>query len=260
MRRPPVLTFERIRYRAVWADPARKLRTLESFAETEEDGGKDLEVAARRVADPDLRAHLERHALDERRHAELFRDRAAAVRAAASLETRDALESDRAYDLSRGRKDEVDAHGFFKAGLIDELGEVSYLAMIHVAEQKAARIFAFHHDLVGDDPELEAVFASILKDEKYHVAYTQRFLERWEREGRGREVKEGLRAARSSRFLGAWRRVGLRSGARFSQALLFLLYWTVLAPFGLVARTRRSGQAVVEPAAAPAEESLRSQY
>ena len=40
--------LERWRYRSVWADPARKLRTLESFAETEEDGGKDLAKAVKR--------------------------------------------------------------------------------------------------------------------------------------------------------------------------------------------------------------------
>lgn len=252
--------LDRRRYRAVWTDPARKLRTLESFAETEADGGHDLEVAARRVRDADLREHLLRHARDERRHADLFRAAAERHRASTNLGARAADEIDQAYDLSRGRRDEVDAHGFFKAGLIDELGEVSYIAMVHVAEQKAAELFALHRSLVDDDPELAAAFDQILKDEKYHCAYTERFLERWRAEGRGKEVDEGLKSARSSRFVGAWRRLGLRSGAKFSQVLLFVLYWTILLPFGALARLTTSGPAVREVNRRTTPQSLRSQY
>ena len=42
----------------VWTDPVRRYRTLLSFAETEEDGGRDLAAAARRISDPDLRRIL----------------------------------------------------------------------------------------------------------------------------------------------------------------------------------------------------------
>jgi len=237
----------RWRHRGAWSDPARKLRTLESFAETEEDGGRDLEVAARRASDPDLRAHLLRHADDEKRHAALFRKHAAELRARRALAARDAQESDQVYDLSRGRKGhEVDAHGFFRAGLCDELGEVAYVAMLHVAEQRAAWVFNVHHALNAGDPELRASFEEILRDEKYHVAYTARFLERWTEQGRGQEVAEGLKAARSSRFIGAWKRLGVRSAAGFAHVLLFVLYWTVLLPFGLIARASRSAPATRE--------------
>ncbi len=246
------------RNRAVWSDPTRKLRTLESFAETEEDGGKDLEVAARRVTDPDLRMHLERHADDERRHAELFRTRAAEVRSRAGLGARDADESDQSYDLSRGRKSEVDAHGFFHAGLCDEMGELAYVAMVHVAECRAAEIFDLYREANADDPAVASTFEEILKDEKYHMSYTKKFLDKWSAEGRDKEVKEALRSARSSRFLGAWKRLGIRSGAGFSQAVLFVLYWTVLAPFGLIARKSKERPAFRE--LDPAAIDPRSQY
>ena len=252
--------LERRRCQAVWADPARKLRTLESFAETEADGGHDLEVAARRVQDEDLREHLIRHARDERRHADMFLEAAERHRQRTGLGARDADEADKAYDLSRGRKDEVDAHGFFKAGLIDELGEVSYIAMVHVAEQKAAKIFALHRSLVDDDPELAAAFDQILKDEKYHCAYTEKFLDKWRAVGREKEVNAGLKSARSSRFIGSWRRLGLRSGARFSQFLLFVLYWTILVPFGAIARMRKSGPPVRELNQRTSRERLTTQY
>ncbi|QDU67477.1 ferritin-like domain-containing protein [Engelhardtia mirabilis] len=252
--------LEKRRYRAVWSDPARKLRTLESFAETEADGGHDLEVAARRVQDGDLREHLLRHARDERRHADMFLEAAERHRQRTGLGARGADEADRAYDLSRGRKDEVDAHGFFKAGLIDELGEVSYIAMVHVAEQKAAKIFALHRSLVDDDPELAAAFDQILKDEKYHCAYTEKFLDKWRGVGREKEVNAGLKSARSSRFIGAWRRLGLRSGSRFSQFMLFVMYWTVLLPFGALARLGKPKPAVRELSQSNARERLSSQY
>lgn len=256
---PSFLPWTRSRDAAVWRDPARKLRTLESFAETEADGGHDLEVAARRTENDELRAHLLRHAADERRHAELFREAAERHRAKVGLSAHDQGESDRNTHLAAGRGDGLDAHGFFQAGLIDELGEVSYIAMVHVAEQRAAATFEHHRALVGDDVDLACIFDSILKDEKYHCAYTERFLEQWRKQGRGKEVDEALSSARRSRALGAWRRLGLRSGAHFSRALLFVLYWTLLLPFGLVARSRRDGNVALEGPEGGAVD-LRSQY
>ena len=62
----------RARSRAVWANPARTLLTLDRFARTEADGGRDIASAARRLGGPELRKHLDRHAGDEMRHAQLF--------------------------------------------------------------------------------------------------------------------------------------------------------------------------------------------
>lgn len=251
----------RWRFRAVWSDPARKLRTLESFAETEEDGGRDLELSARRVHDASLREHLVRHAQDEKRHAALFRRHAAELRSKFALRARDPQESDQAYDLSRGRVGhEVDAHGFYRAGLCEELGELAYVAMLHVAERRAARVFDLHRSLIRDDPELRAILDEILTDEKYHVAYTNRFLEGWRAEGRDSEVRKGLNAAKASRFLAAWRRVGMRSAAGFSQTVLFILYWTLLVPFGLIARADRRAAGWKTARNDPPARALERQY
>ena len=236
-----MLTFTKAlalrRSRSIWTDSVRRYRTLQSFSETELDGGKDLSLAARRVSDADLRLHLERHAKDEERHAALFRTRAAEVKADAARGALAEDESDRAWDISRGRgAHDGDAHGFFHAGLFDELGEVAYVAMLHVAECRAAELFALHRDGAASDPQTQRIFEEILKDEKYHVAYTKKFLDKWSAQGRTSEVSRGLRAAKGSRLLGAWRRLGLRSGATFSRAVLLVLYWTLLLPFGLLAR------------------------
>ena len=110
------------------------------------------------------------------------------------------------------------------------------MAMLHVAEKRAASLFRKLARVVDDDPPTRAMFESILKDEHYHVAYTGTLLQRWRKEGRGAEVGRALSQARGSRFLGAWKRFGARSGATFSRVVLGVLYFTLLLPFGLLAR------------------------
>ena len=244
----------RARSRAVWADPARTLLTLESFARTEADGGRDIASAARRVGDPELRKHLERHAGDEMRHAEMFRRRAEELRAAggapvaAASATGADVAGDQAYDLSRGRPaHEVDAHGFLSIGLLDELGEVPYVAMLHVAEERAAKLFRLHADLTRSDPTTNGIFESILRDEHYHVAWTRAMLDGWRAQGRQDEVKRALKDARSSRLWGAWKRLGVRAGANFGRLALVVMYFTILLPFGLLARTGRDKPGWREP-------------
>ena len=233
----------RARSRAVWADPARTLLTLESFARTEADGGRDIASAARRVTDPELRKHLQRHAGDEQRHAELFRHRAEELRAAGGAQAAAAtaagadVAGSSAYDLSRGRPaHEVDAHGFLSIGLLDELGEVPYVAMLHVAEQKAAKLFKMHAELTREAPGTHAIFEQILRDEQYHVAWTRSMLDGWKEQGRGAEVKRALKDANSSRLWGAWKRLGVRAGGNLGRVILTVVYFTLLLPFGLLAR------------------------
>jgi len=251
--------FLRARSRAVWADPARTLLTLESFARTEADGGRDIAMAARRVTDAELRRHLARHAEDEARHAELFRQRVEELRSAGGAQLAAAsaagadVAGDPAYDLSRGRPaHEVDAHGFLTLGLLDELGEVSYVAMLHVAEERAARLFRVHADLTRGDPATHAIFEAILRDEQYHVAWTRATLDGWREQGRTDEVKRALNDARASRAWDAWKRLGARSAATFGRAVLLVLYFTVLLPFALVARAGRERGGWRAPRPSPA--------
>ncbi len=242
----------RWRSRASWQDPLRKVRSLESFAQTEEDSGWDLLAAAKQISDPELREHMLRHAADEARHARLFQARAAELRADLPSAGARAEEPDRPYDMSRGRqRGDVNAHGFFSAGLMGELGIVDYMTMLHVAEQRAADLFEVHRELNASDPATVAVFDSVLRDEKYHISYTRRFLDRWSEEGRSGEVRRGLKAAKGSRLLAGWKRLGARSGAGFGRALLFVMYWTVLAPFGLLARFAREPKGWQAPRRAP---------
>ncbi|MFT7463770.1 MAG: hypothetical protein ACI9EF_002117 [Pseudohongiellaceae bacterium] len=260
----------RWRSRAVWSDPVRKVLTLESFSRTEADGGKDIGSAATRVSDEELRGHLARHTEDELRHADLFLTRAKELRATTNMPPEAGAEaSGDSYDLSRGRpSSEVDAHGFFTSGLLDEMGEVACVAMLHGAEVRAASLFSAHRDLTKDDPETCAVFEKILRDEQYHVAYTKATLDRWVAEGRGREVAEARSAARGGRFWSGWKRTGIRSGASFSQVVLRVMYFTILLPFGMANKGSKTATGWSAPRSqAPAGEgskaaasSLSSQY
>jgi hypothetical protein len=251
--------FFRARCRSVWTDPVRKLRTLEGFSKTEGDGAHDIASALRHVANAELRAHMQRHAADEAHHAELFRRRAGELRTVAAASPLAPTDPDKLYDLSRGREAEVDSHGFFTAGVLEERGEIAYIAMLHVAERRAAQLFRVHRDLTRDDPETCAIFDEILRDELYHVAYTGTWLRRWRKEGRGREVRAELRRARGSRLLGAWTRLGSRAGAAFGRTLLFVLYESALVPFAFVAK-RRFPPGGWHDADAASRESARSQY
>src|SRR6202451_944043 len=67
-------------HRWVWRDVDRRARKLIHFAETEAEGGRHLAHAAELTSDPLLRRLFLRHALDEERHAALFRGRGQKLR------------------------------------------------------------------------------------------------------------------------------------------------------------------------------------
>src|SRR5437870_13829378 len=64
-------------HRWVWGDFDRRVRKLIAFAAVEGDGGRDILRAAELTADPLLRRLYLEHAIDELRHADLFRQRGA---------------------------------------------------------------------------------------------------------------------------------------------------------------------------------------
>ena len=66
-------------HRWIWGDSERRVRKLLAFAEVEADGGRDILRAAEVTADPLLRRLYLAHAIDELHHADLFRQRGAAL-------------------------------------------------------------------------------------------------------------------------------------------------------------------------------------
>ena len=199
-----------------WRRPEDRLR---EFAETEAFGARDLARAAETARDPWLRRQLVRHAADEVRHASLLAEGASKpVRAGLGAAVAGDSVMDAGVDMER-------------------MGEVDFLAFVHVAEKRATEEFALHRAALGDRGE---VFDSILADERRHVAWTGHALDRHRAGGRGREVDAALRKMRRARLVGAWLWFARRLSLVMSTIALSLVFYLVLAPFSLT-RGRRPG-------------------
>lgn len=236
------------RYRKLWDDPIRKVRTLESFGQTEDDGGRDLLAAGKRATDPEFVKHVERHAREELLHGELFRRRAAELRAESQVQgSIRAGMGDKNMDMLRARDTELDGHGFYDASMMDELGEVAYVATVHVVEKRALETFEMHRKAIRNDPKTQELFDRVALDEKYHISYTGKILDRWRAEGREREVAKAIKEAERSRFIGNWTRLGVRSASGFGKVILTIFYYTLLAPFGLLTRGKQQPTGWSEP-------------
>ena len=148
-------------HRWIWQDPGRCARKLFSFAETEADGGRDLIRAAELTQDTTLRRLFMVHAVDEERHARLFRARGSALWRA--LEDRSApLQLNWVSPGERGL-DDLRVHAESDASL---------LAFLHLSEKSAAGHFAAYAEALKDDPQTGLVFKEVLKDESFHMNYT----------------------------------------------------------------------------------------
>src|SRR5262249_12783800 len=142
----------------VWSDFDRRVRKLLAFAEVEGDGGRDILRAAEVTDDPLLRRLYLEHAIDELRHADLFRRRGAALLQVRGMRSKVLFNSN---PLPGG-------HG------LDDLsieGEPDHrlLAFLHIAEKAAAGRFTIYRDVVADDPSTKAIFEEILRDEVFHM-------------------------------------------------------------------------------------------
>src|SRR5258706_1422809 len=205
----------------VWSDFDRRVRKLIAFGEVEGDGGRDILRAAELTPDPLLRRLYLAHAGDELHHADLFRQRSAAL-----LRTRSTRSNGlfNATPLPGG-------HG------LDDLsieGEPDHrlLAFLHVAEKSAAGRFAIYREVVDDDPTTRAIFDEILRDEVFHMNYTYTQLARVKPTSFRRQVWQ----ARGSRLLKRELRLAAAMAGVMGSAILTIMYFVVLAPFSWLAR------------------------
>jgi rubrerythrin len=246
LRAPSLERLLRPVHRWVWRDARRCARKLMSFAATEADGGRDLSRAAELTADPLLRALYLRHALDERRHAELFRARGRALLATlggggGSFEARWLTPGERGRDDLR----------------VEEQGDASLLAFLHLSEKAAAARFEVYRDVVPDEGTRE-VFRWILRDEVFHVRYTRMQLERVAPERRRRE----LWLARASRLWKGYLRLATALADRLGTLVLLAQYVLVLPLFALAAKrsARRERPGWCDPQGRGRRDRLESQY
>jgi len=208
-------------HRWVWGDFDRRVRKLLAFAKVEGDGGRDILRAAELTPDPLLRRLYLEHAIDELRHADLFRERGAAL-----LQLR-ASRSTTLFDTSPL----PGGHG------LDDLaieGEPDHrlLAFLHVAEKSAAGRFAIYRDVVDDDPPTRAIFDEILRDEVFHMNYTYTQLARVKPTSFRRQVWQ----ARGSRLWKRYLRAAAALAGVMGSAILTIMYFVGLAPFAWLAR------------------------
>jgi len=205
----------------VWRDPRRRAVNLLRFAEVEADGGRDLVRAAEVTRDPVLRRLFLKHALDEQRHADLFRGRGVAlIRTLPAGTSR--IQPDWMAPGERGLDDlQVEAEG-------DE----ALLAFLHLSEKAAAKDFANYAAVLGADPPTRDVFEKVLHDETFHMTYTRNQLQRVAPQRAGRRIW----AARMRRLWKAYLRLAAGLAGLVGAVVLTAQYFLILPAFALAAR------------------------
>ena len=206
----------------VWEDPHRRARKLLRFAQTEADGGRDLSRAAELTGDRVLRQLYLRHALDEQRHAELFRKRGRAILRGLVRNGAASFEADWFAPGERGLDDLR----------VDGENDASLLAFLHLSEKAAAGRFALYEEVLGEDPETQGVFHTILRDEAFHMAYTHQQLTRVAPE----KWNARLWKARLGRLWKAYLRIAAAVAGLLGTGILLLQYVLLLPPFALLAK------------------------
>jgi len=234
-------------HRWIWRDPERCARKLFTFAETEADGGRDLVRAAELTEDPTLRRLFIVHAVEEERHAQLFRARGAALLNSLPARSSTSFQLNWVSPGERGL-DDLRVHAESDAGL---------LAFLHLSEKSAAGHFATYVDALKDDPLTSSVFKQVLKDETFHMNYTLAQLTRVAPRRHGLFLWK----ARLWRLWKAYLRAASAIAGVMGTLILTLQYFILLPPFAFLAkraqRREPQGWVAVPPESEP---KLESQY
>ena len=192
-----------------WRNRATTARRLAAFSRAEQNSQLLLNSAARGTTDVRRKALYLRHALDEGRHARLFRKRALEL----------------ATEAEQGKLNFVaDADDLF-----EKLGERRFVAFVCLGERRGRAQFESYveHFRRQGQRRLGRTFAVIVKDERRHESYTWQLLLEW-CGGDSRKVHWLLFRAR----LWEMRRDALHFGQRTARVLYVacacLLYASIL--------------------------------
>ncbi len=233
-------------HRWVWSDARRRGEKLLKFAQTEADGGRDIARASERTHDPLLRRLYLRHAMDEQRHANLFRTRGRAILQSLNAEEKAAFDANWFSPGERGLDDLS----------VDKESESSLLAFLHLSEKAAARRFAVYQEVLAVDPTTRDVFTDVLKDEAFHMNYTLAQLKRVE------PKKHGVRLwwARLTRLWKGYLRVASAVANVMGGIVLAVQYFLILPIFALLAKRAAKKELPGWVDSHESEKNLRSQY
>jgi rubrerythrin len=205
----------------VWGDAHRRAHKLLRFAETEADGGRDITRAAELTADGLLRRLYLRHAMDELRHADMFRRRGRAL--LAELPRREGVSEANWFAPGERGLDDLN---------VDREHDDTLLAFLHLSERAAAMRFAVYREVLAHDPETRDVFEGILRDEAFHMNYTRKQLERVSPRRHGFR----LWMARLNRIWKVYLRFATAFASVMGAVILTVQYFLVLPLFALVAK------------------------
>ena len=223
----------------VWRIPGRVPAKLAGFSHTEAGSAFDMLAAVEETPRREMRARYFRHALDEMKHAAMFRKRAMALARGRAKRTQ-AMLDDSSF---------ISEHGINQAdSLFKQLGELEFLAFVWIAERRGAQQFDVYADLLKHDDDTQEMFAEIADDERFHIAYSRSELDRYASDGQAKEVKNAVGRVKRRRWLQAWLRFSIVFGDFMSNIWLGLLYILVIGPSAIFARlTERQDQGFVKP-------------
>lgn len=172
--------------------------------------------ASELAGDPRLRRIFLRHALDEARHARMFR------RASMNLD----------HAAVECLSEHATSHAHLQ-DLYARKGEVAFLAFVRRAERRGEAHFrALAAHLADSRPELASLFLEIAKEERFHAGYSEHWLGK--RAGAA-QAGHVFREAREAAWA-TWRRSGQAIGGRLAWLVCSSFYFTVLPAFAVVAR------------------------
>jgi len=193
--------------RFLWRTPRQRARRLATFAGVERSSATDLRLAARACSSSERAVAYLRHARDELRHTQLFLGSAAAI----------AVQ----HGLSQPATPSAACEGLF-----ERLGELDFLAFVHLAERRGREQFEIHartHTRAGRT-ELAQMFEAIIADERHHERYSGKLL--LELAGSERTAKERVRAMRRWELRRAFVRLAYANGSAlfaFTAGVLYVL-------------------------------------
>src|SRR5262249_26798602 len=212
--------FLRPIHRWVWRDPRRRARKLLTFAQTEASGGRDIARAAELTRHAILRRLYLRPARAQQGHAAPFTARGRA-----------ALGDLGASGGAGGRQLDWFAPGdrAFHDLRAAEQTDAPMPAFLHPSEKAAAGRFALYREVLADRGTAD-VFATVLRDEEFHMTYTRTQLERVAPKG------WALARARAGRVWRAYLRLASRIAGALGTVLLLAQYFVLLPLFALLAK------------------------
>lgn len=203
----------------IWRRPGHGARKLHGFALAERGSMLDLRLAARSTPSPARAAAYLRHADDETRHALMFIKRSRQLAREAKLAPPGPVHAD------------------FEQ-LFVNLGELDFLAFVHVGEARAiAQFETYVAYFRARGRERDAsMFEAILVDERHHAAYTRALL--FELAASEADARRALRRVKRWEAWRSWLRAG-RFLAEHVYVVSMTLVYLLAAPLALLVRAVR---------------------